>query len=257
MKFPTLLNNRANETDSSETEHSPQSNRRRFLKTLGVVGVGLAVAPTDLIASPLKSFLSPTPNAAAAWLASCEDWRTCVQRFVSIVANGDTATANWINRRLDDSEIKRAPYRMGFHYRYAPIHAFETQIDREEVICGNGFMVNLFPFYGVDCTCESYKDLNTREMARLTNAREMAIYKCVLAPAGERERPDQSDHTNYQALLARHYKNHNSDDFTLAYTRPVVNVKTGQPETAYGINYTKYDPSNTSSGDVLISKDNV
>jgi len=256
MRLPTILTDPAYETNSTETERTPHSNRRHFLKTMGIVGVGagIALTPTQLLAGGAKSYSQPA-QSYAAWLASCEDWRTCVQRFVSIVSRGNPRMAKWINNRLEASEIHEAPDYSGFHYRYAPLHAFKLKIDRAEVICGNGFMVDLFPYYGVDCTCESDYDLNSREMVRLSNDREMEHYNCVLAPAGLREKPDRSDHSNYRALRAKHYKNHNPEDFTLAYTRPYRSVKTGKVYTGYGLNYTKYDDSNTSSGDVLITKD--
>jgi len=251
MQFPNLLNDRLSET--SDNGGSPGSNRRNFLKTLGVVGVSVALAPTGVIANPVKNFLNPSP--AAAWLASCDEWLGCVKRFVLIVAADSPALARRIIARLEASEIEQAPRYRGFHYRYAPIHAFSNKIDREEVICGNGFMVNLFPYYGVDCTCDSDLDMSAREMARVTNTKEMEYYDCVLAPAGIRTPPDRYDHSDYRTLLAKHYRNHDPEDFTLAYTRPMVSIKTGKTHMAYGINYTRDDSSNTSSGDVLITKD--
>src|SRR5712671_143010 len=226
MRVPTLVHDRTYRIDSSETESSPLPNRRNFLKTLGlagVVGVGLSLAPKQLFADPAKAYLNPATNPAA-WLASCDDWRSCVQRFVRIIAASDPAMAKWINDQLEDSEVEAAPRYSGFHYRYAPSHAFSNKIDRKEVICGNGFMVDLFPYYGVDCTCPSFFDLNAPEMTRLTNRTEMEYYNCVLAPAGSRVDTDDSDHARYEKLRATNYKNHDPDDWRLRYKRRLVSV---------------------------------
>jgi hypothetical protein len=259
MRLPTLINDRTYEPDLPETKTSSRPNRRNFLKTLGVagvVGVGLSLAPKQLFADPAKAYFNPATNSPAAWLASCDDWRSCVQRFVRIIAAQDPDLAKWLIEQLEDSEVEAAPRYSGFHYRYAPRHAFSTKIDRREVICGNGFMVNLFPYYGVDCTCPSLFDLNAPEMARLTNAMEMEYYHCVLAPAGPRvdTEDNQRDHTLYEELRAASYKNHDPDDWSLRYKRRLVSVHTGKHYMGYGIEHkTETDNLGKSTGDVLIT----
>ena len=250
MQFPNLHNGRFSET--LENGGSPGSNRRNFLKTLGIVGVGVALAPTGVLANPVKSFLNPSANAA--WLASCYDWLSCVKSFVSVVSAGNPALARQIIYLLENSEIEEAPRYSGFHYRYAPRHAFTRKIDLQKVICDNGFMVDLFPYYGVDCTCESDYDLNAPEMNRVTAKSETDFYKCVVAPAGSRLETDFKDHAEYRELLANTYTKHKPEDWSLKYKRRMVSLSNGKHYRAFGIeNTTQTDSFGKRVGDVLIT----
>jgi hypothetical protein len=251
---------RYNDADSSSSENSSRSNRRQFLRTMGVAGASLALASsTGLLVKGTTNLVaggSPTSIPAGfsyhAWMASCQSWLGCVQSFVITVCDGNMQTANWINERLSNSSIDAAPYRRGFHYKYASSHAFSTKIDREEVICGNGFMVDLFPYYGVDCTCPSDYDLNAPEMRRVTNSSEMDFYKCVLAPAGARTDVDQNDHADYEKLRAKYYPRHSPNDWRPVFKRKFADRK-GNHYQGYGVEHNSMTDGVKPAGDVLLS----
>src|SRR5438874_2102838 len=74
-----------------------------------------------------------------------------------------------------------------FHYYYAaPFIFLGATVSPEEVICGNGFEVNRFPFYDVRCPCGGISDLNAFEIRRISNGKEIEYYGCVLAPQSSR-----------------------------------------------------------------------
>ena len=260
MRFPTLLNNRDNETKSSEADNSAPSNRRSFLKTLGVVGAGLALAPKDVFTSVASAARSnPNPaTSSALFLVGSEDFRARVKRFVTVVANGDLALIRRLHYELDRSGMDWASDYSDFHHDYAPPFVFDRKIDLAEVICGNGFLVDLFPYYGVDCTCPSDFDMNSAEMSRVTNTGEMEFYGCVLAPAGARKRPGSADHSDYSDLLRNTYTKHQPEDWSLKYKRRLVSIKNGKHYMSYGIEHnTRTDGLNKPPMDVLITPNEV
>lgn len=187
-----------------------QVERRQFLQTLGVVGVGLAL----------------WPGAASARAANAGVWRDRVTGFVYTVCNERRAQA--INARLFRATLEYAPPPRTFHSYYAAPFIFVETIDPEEVMCGNGFQVNQFPLYDVRCPCSGMNDLNSHEINRITNKKEMDYYKCVLAPTSRRRQPDVNDHANYREVIKSYPYDHRN--FNLEYVRDFE----GQDETHPG-----------------------
>ncbi|HKR14399.1 MAG TPA: twin-arginine translocation signal domain-containing protein [Pyrinomonadaceae bacterium] len=251
--MPTFGTDQTHEADSLQSDHSPNSNRRNFLKTLGIAGVTLSLAPTQLLAAPAKISLETAPTYSS-WLATSHTFRSCVYHFVTVASRENPGLGRRIIRQLEDSELERAPDYHDFHHRYGSNRAFSVKIDHEVFACGNGFLVNLFPYYGIDCTCKSDKDLNGPEMNRLAAASEVEYYGCVLAPAGRRidARDSDSDHADYEKLRQQHYPNHKADDWALTYRRRLHSVKDKKHYMGYGVEY-----KDKKSGDMLITPWNV
>lgn len=189
----------------------PQLGRRRFLQVLGVAGVGLALSPQGVLAQD---------SEAARWRARVTD-------FVYTVCNNRRANA--ITRQLSNASLQYTPTTTVFHYYYAaPVIFVGTTISPEEVTCGNGFEVNRFPFYDVQCPCRGVNDLNAFEIRSITNATEVKEYGCVLAPASRRTPLEYRDHANYR-LTTRNY-DLEPDQFQPEYKR----VFTGKGRAYYG-----------------------
>lgn len=174
--------------------------RRQFLQALGVVGVGLVLAPRIISAKTLNAGL----------------WRDRVTGFVYTVCHERRAQV--ISARLISATLEYAPPARTFHtYFAAPFIFVDTRISNEEVLCGNGFEVNLFPLYDVQCPCGGGNDLNSPEIKRITNRKEIDYYRCVPAPAGPRRPLERSDHARYAQTMKLYPYNHS--DFTPQYTR--------------------------------------
>lgn len=248
MRVPFLVDNRSRETDLSEVDMIRQIKRRHFLQTLGIVGVGLAFSPKQIFANP--------PNGILVDPVLGEQWRACVTSFVDIVCADLPDTARWINSQLQSARIGNAPRYDGLHYYYASPHIFvDTLIDPQVVICRNGFMVNQFPYYGVDCSCPSLNDLNAPEISRITNQTEMNFYGCVLAPNGARVQFEENDHADYNRTI-RNYS-HDPNQWRPAYKR-ILTKKNGQAYRAYGLAHkTETDANGKAKGDVIISSYNI
>lgn len=158
--------------------------RRQFLCVVGLAGVGLALAP----------------GAAMAQRGDFARWRDTVNGFVYSVCNDRRAQT--ITSQLDGMSLEwRHPTRE-FHYYYSASVIYVGTLSPVEVICGNGFEVNRFPFYDARCPCESVTDLNAFEIRRVINAVEINHYGCVLAPLGRRTSLEYADLANYRRTAA-------------------------------------------------------
>jgi hypothetical protein len=165
----------------SDPEKSLHVQRRQFMKAVGLIGVSLALFPEDVFAQDSEAGL----------------WRDRVTGFVETVCSDRRATS--INSLLYAANIYRAPRTTDFHYYYsAPFIFVGTIISPEEVICGNGFEVNRFPFYDVRCPCAGITDLNAFEIRRITNKNDIKQYGCVLAPHSTRMPLAYADHADYR-----------------------------------------------------------
>ncbi len=202
MRKPLLEDSFSSPANLTELENAPHVMRRQFLKTVGVAVAGLALLP----------------NIALAQNSDITRWRDRVNGFVYSVCKDDRR-ARYLISRLDSTRLQwRAPT-TDFHYYYAsPIIFAGGAIISEEVICGNGFEVNQFPFYDARCPCESINDLNAFEIRSVTNPSEVAEYGCVLAPHGKRRPVEHADHANYRRIASRSY-NLDPDEFEPEYGR--------------------------------------
>ncbi|MDQ3802712.1 MAG: twin-arginine translocation signal domain-containing protein [Acidobacteriota bacterium] len=212
MREPLLEDSFSHPAYSSESEKAPQVERRQFLKTAGLAGVSLALAP----------------RVALAQSSDMARWRDRVTGFVYTVCSDSRARA--ITSLLYSARIEWAPRTRDFHYYYAaPLIFVGTTISPEEVICGNGFEVNQFPFYDERCPCGSIADLNAFEIRRVTNASEINYYGCVLAPASRRLPLEYADHANYRRTASKLY-DMDPDQFKPEYKR----VFRGKGRAVYG-----------------------
>jgi hypothetical protein len=202
------------------------------LQTLGLVGVGLALSPKGLFAQP----------------SDVGVWRDRVTGFVYTVCNDRRAQA--INEQLFRARLEYAPSATDFHSYYSAPYVFVgTTIDPEEVICGNGFEVNRFPFYDVACPCRGVNDLNGHEIRRITNSKEMEYYGCVLAPSSRRMAVEARDHADYLRTIS--YYPYDPADFNVAYKRTF----TGRGRSYIGyhvVHKTLKGPNDKPMGDVLL-----
>lgn len=165
------------ENDVSEHE-GVQFKRRDFLRTLGVVGVAsaaLALTPSSALAKPVVT--------ASQWQKSCDDWRDCVMELVTAIYEGNSR-GDRINEKLSNAKLYlNSEIDSGYvHDRYSARHVFRIEIDYDEVICTNGFMVKRLPFYGLTCGCPEEKDLNSPEISRITNARQYVTMDVFCRP---------------------------------------------------------------------------
>lgn len=210
-------------------------NRRKFLQAMGVVGVGLALSPMG----------------ASAKAVNAGVWRDRVTGFVYTVCSERRAEA--INSRLFSATLEYAPPPRSFHSFFgAPFVFVNTAIPPEEVICGNGFQVMQFPLYDVECPCGGLSDLNSHEIRRITNSKEMAYYKCVLAPVSQRRRPDAADHADYQQTL-RYYP-YSPNEVSLEYVRDFAGHGNQYPG-YYVTHNTQKGPDGKPMGDILMGTD--
>lgn len=184
MREPLLENSFSHPTYSSESEKSPQVKRRQFLQTAGLVGVGLALAP--------KVVLAQNSDFAR--------WRDTVNGFVYAVC--DDRRAEVITSQLSSIRLDWRSRNRNFHYYYSASLIFVGATSPEEVMCGNGFEVNQFPFYDAQCPCGSIADLNAFEIRRIINATEIKYYGCVLTPHGRRMPVEYADHANYRRVAS-------------------------------------------------------
>jgi hypothetical protein len=198
MRNTSLIPTLFSENDLSEHEGA-QFKRRDFLRTLGVVGVAsaaFALTPSSALAKPVLT--------ASQWQKSCDDWRDCVMELVMAIYEGNSR-GDRINEKLSDAKLYLNPgIDSGYlHDRYSARHIFRIEIDYDEVICTNGFMVKKLPFYGLTCGCAEKKDLNAPEISRIISASAIRYYGCVLSPDGYREPLGETDHANYRAAIRK------------------------------------------------------
>jgi hypothetical protein len=217
---------------NSEPGNPLRVRRRQFLQTLGVAGIGLALVS--------KGVSLTSSNAGL--------WRDRVTGFVYTVCNDRQAEA--INTKLFRATLEYAPPARTFHsYFSAPFIFVDTTIGAEQVLCGNGFQVTQFPLYDVQCPCGGGNDLNAYEIRRITNAKEMEYYKCVLAPTSTRRQLAYRDHANYLETI-KHYP-YNPNDFNVEYIREFEGK--GQTYPGYYITHkTQKGPNDKPMGDVLL-----
>ncbi len=222
----------------SETVQSQALRRRRFLQTIGVAGVGLAIYPKHVFAEPAEAGL----------------WRNTVTGFVERVCDGDNQKAAMINSRISTSRVDYAPIGAGLHSQYRAPLIFAATIPPQQVICDNGFQVNSFPFYDLLCPCRGVNDLNAYEIRRVTNPNVMRQVGCVLAPNSTRLPvpviEQYSDHSDYRRTVASYGRK--PEEFTVDYKR----VFTGKRRSRYGYHVThkwEVGPSGKPKKDVLLS----
>lgn len=229
--------------DFSQPAYSPEPEkpihlgRRPFIKTIGLIGVGLAVSS--------KAVFAQSDEAGR--------WRDRVSGFVYAVCNSRRADA--ISAQIYRAGLQYAPATSNFHYSFAaPLIFVGMTISPEEVICGNGFEVNRFPFYDVRCPCGNITDLNAHEIKRVTNGKEMAQYGCVLAPASNRVPLEYADHADYRRTVAEYGLN--PDQYKPEYKR--VFTGHGRAYRGYQIaDKTQVGPNNKPLRDVLLSSDDI
>ena len=252
MRNTSLIPAVFSENDLSEHE-GVQFKRRDFLRTLGVVGVAsaaLALTPSRALAKP---FLT-----ASQWQKSCDDWRDCVMELVTAIYEGNSR-GDRINEKLSNAKLYLnsgidSDY---IHDRYSARHVFRIEIDYDEVICTNGFMVKRLPFYGLTCGCAEEKDLNAPEISRIISASAIRYYGCVLAPNGYRRELSEADHANYQKNIDRS-SSHDASDWSPAYVRSFIKKKTGEKFPVYGLKHkTETDDFGDPNADVIIGSYNV
>ncbi|MDQ3802714.1 MAG: twin-arginine translocation signal domain-containing protein [Acidobacteriota bacterium] len=200
--------------------HTSQISRRRFLQAVGLAGVAIALSPSD----------------SSAQSSDMARWRDRVTGFVYTVCSDSRARA--ITSQLDRARVEWAPRTRDFHYYYAaPLIFIGTTIGPEEVICGNGFEVNQFPFYDVRCPCNGISDLNAFEIRRVTNASEIRYNGCVMAPISRRIPLENADHANYRRTASAYGLN--PDEYTPEYKR----VFRGRSRAVYGFQIAERVPA--------------
>lgn len=237
----------------SNNERLLHFSRRNFLQTLGVAGVAsaaIALTPNRILARPALT--------ASQWQKGCEDWVTCVMELVTAIYDGKSQ-ADTINKLLRQSKqyLNQEVESDDIHARFSARHIFAVEIDYDEVICTNGFMVKRLPFYGLTCGCPKIKDLNAPEISRITSNAAISYFGCVLSPDDYRQDLSYSDHVNYRKTINRS-KNHDPADWTPSYVRTFVKKKTGEKYPAYGISHkTETDDFGDPNGDVIIGSFNV
>jgi hypothetical protein len=186
-------------------EESSQTSRRDFIKRIGIAGIVLAISSrVSLLASVGHEF------------DELELWRHRVTGFVFTIC--ETKNAKAIISNLERASISLAPASTNFHDSFSAPYVFgEPKINPEEVICGNGFEVNRYPFYDVKCPCRNVNDLNAFEIVRITDAAEIERYGCVLAPASARTAMGYSDYREF-SVTAPEYEL-DATEFKVLYKR--------------------------------------
>jgi hypothetical protein len=240
----------AHPTPTPEIENSEKPSRRQFFKTAlsaGAALTALALARKEVFAG----LTSPEPASQEPSQAGL--WRDRVTDFVFNVF--DNCRAQEIHDLISRTRVVRRAYTTDFHYYYAaPLVFVGLTIRPEEVLCGNGFELNRFPFYDVRCPCGNINDLNAFEIRRVTNAKEKERFGCVLAPHGSRRPMEYSDHADYRET-ARKYRL-NPDRFDVTYTRPFVGG--GRTVRGYQIkDKTQTGVNNEPVLDVLLSSQDI
>jgi hypothetical protein len=237
MREPLLDDSFSYPTYQSDPEKTIQVGRRQFLQTAGLVGVALALSPKDVFAQDSEA----------------GRWRDRVTGFVDTICN--TGRARAINSQIYSANIYLAPRAADFHYYYsAPFIFVGTTVDPEEVICGNGFQVNRFPFYDVRCPCGGITDLNAFEIRRISNDKERERYGCVLAPYSTRTSLEYGDHADYRQT-AQDY-GLNPDQFQPEYKR--VFKGKGRAYRGYQIAHkSQVGPNGKPVRDILLSSEDI
>lgn len=185
------------------TESGQGSNRRTFLKTAAVASAGLGLA---LVAS--KSAFAQSNEAGI--------WRDRVTHFIYTVSSQRRAPV--LINQLSRASISWAPATRDFHYFFAaPLIFVGATIDPEVVICSNGFEVNRFPLYDINCPCSGVNDLNAFEIKRISHAAEITRLGCVVAPHSTRQPLQYADHAEYRRTAAEYGLN--PDSFKPEYKR--------------------------------------
>jgi hypothetical protein len=241
MREPLLNDNFSQLAYSSEIERTPQINRRKFLQMIGIAGISL----TGLALIPKNVFAQSDANG----------WRDRVKSFVETVCDSDYGKAQAINSQISRATICTAPPSTDFHsYFSAPLIFVGMTVGPQEVICGNGFELNQFPYYDVQCPCRGINDLNAFEIRRIINVHEINYYGCVLAPASKRMPIEYNDRADYHRTASMYGLN--PDRFKVANKR----VFTGKGRAHYGyyiLDKTQVGPNGKPMGDVLLSQDNI
>ncbi len=195
MRETFLDNDLAHPVKLFEPEKILSIKRRQFLKTLGLISVGLTLPTEDGFAQDTE---------ASSWLH-------LVTRLVYTVCGNDNEKARAINSQLYRANIMPAPGPTNFHTQFSARYIFTgTRISPERVLCGNGFEVNLFPLYSVEYPCGDACDLNSFEIGSLTHVAEIHKFGCVLAPTGPRTTMGYSDQADYRRTAAAYGLNPNS-----------------------------------------------
>jgi|GEM_PF-1962962 len=182
-------------TPSPETEKNQPIKRRQFLQRAGVTGLtlaGLALLPKEVFAGPAYA----EPGEAGLW-------RDRVTGLVYGIF--DDCRAQRISSIISNARVAYRPDSVYFHdYYSAPLVFVGTTISPEEVICGNGFELNRFPFYDIQCPCRGANDLNAFEIRRITNEKEVNRFGCVMAPHGARRPVELNDHSDAYQTISRY-----------------------------------------------------
>lgn len=225
------------EPAQARPEEASRVQRRQFLQTIGLAGLAITLSPKTLVARD---------NAAARW-------RDRVTGFVYTICSERRAQA--ITTVLDRATIDTASHPDVFHYYWAAPFVFVgSTVDPEEVICGNGFEVKRLPFYDLRCPCGGITDLNAFEIRRVSNAREINYYGCVLAPYGSRGGLEHADHADYRRTL-RNY-GYDPGQFTVDYKR--VYKGKGRAFRGYQITHkTEVGSNGLPKKDMLLSSEDV
>jgi hypothetical protein len=226
-------------------ERNSQTSRRRFLQTIGFAGIGLALSAEINLAASSKSVLEESAEASR--------WRERVTDFVHVICEEKRARA--LGSKLASAELVYAPRPTDFHSFFSSQLVFGSPtIDPEQVMCGNGFEVNRYPYYDVQCPCRVTNDLNSFEIRRVTNESEIKFYRCVLAPASRRMAMERRDLADYRRTASSYGLA--SDDFTVLYKR----VFTGRGETYFGYHIshkTKKGSNGRPLADLLLSTEQM
>lgn len=204
MREPLLDDSFSQASYSPDPEKPQQINRRRFLQTIGIVGIGLALSPQNIFAD------------VPAMEGETEKWRERVVSFVHAVCQNNVK-ADLISAELSNSDLYYAPNSSDFHSSFRAPYIYGARISPEVVICRNGFEVNRFPFYDVECPCRNISDLNAFEIRRIINVKEVSFYKCVVVPVGRRTPLGDGDHADFRRT-ARAY-DLDPKDFQPVYKR--------------------------------------
>lgn len=182
-------------TPSLETQEIQPINRRQFLHRAGAAGLtlaGLALLPKDVFAESAYA----EPGEAGLW-------RDRVTGLVYSIF--DDCRARTISSTISNARVAFRPEPVYFHdYYSAPLVFVGTTISPEEVVCGNGFELNRFPFYDVQCPCRGINDLNAFEIRRITNAKEINRFGCVMAPHGARRPMELNDHSDAYRTISQY-----------------------------------------------------
>jgi len=210
--------------------------RRRFMQTAAVFSAALALRPANVFAEP----------------AEAGEWRDLVTGFVDRICESDYRQAESINYVIKQSVVEAAPRAVTFHQYYAAPLIFTTTVDLQIVICHNGFKVLRFPYYDIQHPVREVNDLNAYEIRRVTNAKEISLLGCVVAPTSSRTNALESnaDHADYRRTMGLYGLNPN--EFTPEYKR----VFTGRGRSRMGYQVAQKNVVGSNGGtrrDILLS----